>query len=261
MEEQKQLKRKVSEVDVAAEPAKIAKEASTAPNWRKVELKKVNARFQASKSQFGGSSGYFNYENANTPFSFTTPWCIVAHDPSVWDEAKNAKFGKKEADGKIKPLDPNRKTDKWSLGFEVTEPFLTFLDVDVKRAIAELIYPKRNEIWRDGSKRAATSPDQLMMSFEVIVKYDEKSGVSVFNFDIKSDRDAEAIPVEVIDYETKLAVDPKLIGKGTEACAVVSFDSSYMNKSIKLYATPKTIYVRNIVAPRGSSTLKPEFDE
>lgn len=240
-----------------AEKRKLAdSDVVTAPSYRKGAPEKILGEFKTSKSAFGGISAVFTNCDGSA-ISVTTPWCDLAFDASPWDEAKQLKKDP------TKPLDPKRKADKWALQMKVREQlFIDYLN-DLKSAIARCIYDARNDIWSDGSKKALKSADAFDAMFEAMIKWSESDGCFVFKPDVKAAVGSDDIPTPIEDIESGAAVQVTKLGKGTQMCASIGFNSAYINKSVKVYATPINFYVRNIVAPvvRDPSKVKPELDD
>jgi len=237
----------------APQPIKVL-----SPNWRKTMWSKLSGRFEASKSLFGGTSGYFNYDGQ--PFTFTSPWVKLAHDPSVWDDEKNARFGKKGDDGKVKPLDANRKQDKWSMPVVVEDDFADWLEESLAYATADIILKNKDRIGHAAIKKA-TDCKSILMLYEPIVKNDDKLQKRTWNLDVRSERGARTLPVVVIDYNTQLPLSPSDLGQNSEISVVVGCSSAYINKTVKIYSEPKKVFVRKLVAPRSNANYEPELDD
>ncbi len=235
---------------------------ATAPSYTKsIEAGELVASFRKSKSQFGGVSGSV-ITREGTPLCCTTPWMKLEYDPEPWDDAKQAKFGKLK-DGVKQVLDPNRKADKWSFQASTDkERFIEYVE-EVKNAYALKIWEQRDTVYvNDVSKKALKTHEALMGSFEPMIKFE--NGLNIFRPDVRAEvgeRDIN-IPIENHDdREKQLSVQD--IGKGTEVAFVIDFSSSYINKSIKVYATPLKIAVRNVVPrlTRDGAKFKGEFDD
>jgi hypothetical protein len=230
----------------------------TAPSYRRGAPEKIKAEFKPSKSAFGGTSAVFTNADGSS-IQATTPWCELAYEPSAWDDTKQMKYGK----DKDKLLDPKRKSDKWNAEMKVNEELFNNYLSGLKAEIARVIYEQRDRVWPDGSKKALKSPDSLDALFEAMLKWDEKSGSFIFKPDIRSDVGAKEVPVPVIDIISGEEMSFAKLGRGTQICATIDFGSGYINKSIKVYATPISFFVRNVVAPRvrDPSKVKPELDD
>jgi hypothetical protein len=232
---------------------------ATAPSYTKsIEAGELVASFRKSKSQFGGVSGSV-ITREGTPLCCTTPWMKLEYDPEPWDDAKQARFGKE----KDKKLDANRKTDKWS--FQASTDKARFIEYveEIKNAYALKIWEQRDTVFpNDVSKKALKSHEALMGNFESMIKFE--NGLNIFRPDVRAEVGAQdiTIPIENHDNpEVQLSVQD--IGKGTEVAFVIDFSSSYINKSIKVYATPLKIAVRNVVPrlTRDGAKFKGEFDD
>lgn len=246
-------KRSFSESD---EPELKRQRAASATNWKKVELEDLSGSFEPSKGKFGGYLGKFDYDFM--PFTFTTPFLTIAHDPSAWDDEKNERFGKKGEDGKPTPLDPNRKHDKWNVPLEVTDEFHVWLERDLQARMAELLFENRTKVKVPFVERAKDS-SQLAFVFEALVKQ-EKSGKFVWSLDARSEKGQKSFPVKVKDFNTGAEISEP-VGQGSVVAAVVSASSCYINKSVKVYFTPQVIYVKKLVPPRSAMSFDADFDE
>lgn len=242
-----------------AEKRKLdASQVVDAPSYRKGAPEKVKAEFKASKSAFGGTSASFTNVDGSS-ITVTTPWCDLAFEVEPWDDVKQARFGKE----KDKKLDPKRKSDKWNVSLKVEEDlFIEYLN-KLQSAVSVAVYDQRDSVWRDGSKKNLKSAEHLDGSWEPFYKIDEKNPIPIFKCDARSEVGAKEIGVPVIEWKSGDEVPLAALGRGTQVAAVVDFSSGYINKTIKVYATPIKLYVRNIVAPkiRDPDAFRPELDD
>lgn len=234
-----------------------------APSYRGVPPDDVIADIRPSKSKFGGSSLSFK-KLGGAPVTVTTPWMKLKHDPEPWDEQKQAKYGKE----KDKPLDPERKSDKWNFDAELPsndeEKNLFMMYVDgVRLATAKAIFENRDKVWpTDKSKqRELKGPESVVSSYESTFKWED--GRDYFKPDISAPAHSKSLTLPIVSRDTGKFIDVSAIGKGTEVAFIIDFSSAYVGKSVKLYATPIQIAVRNVVAraSRNPDDYEGEWDE
>lgn len=231
-----------------------------AGNWRKFDGTSLEARFKASTGPYGGMNCYFN-KKGSLSVRVTMPFCRIEYEPSIWDEAKQAKWGKKEADGKVKALDANRKKDKASLMLCVPEAWNSWWRA-YKLSVAQQIFAQRTFIFaKDEERKNVPSAEALLLLFEAGVKQ-QPSGEYLFKLDLSTEVGATEVPLPLFDAATEkpLSADYKL-GRGSEVSCVIDLSYAYIGQKVKIHARPTEVYVRSVVAPEKDGTRhRPEFD-
>lgn len=243
------------------EPESESKQEVPAVNWRKFDGTALIARFQKSTGAYGGTNIYLSLPGASS-VAVTMPWSRVEFEPSVWDEAKQAKYGKeKDADGKIKKLDPNRKKDKCSMTLNVSEAWSNWWRA-YKLSIAQRLFEQRAVIFKDQPDlKAIESARELLTSFEAGVKQNN-SGDYLFKLDMTTDVGAQDTPLKLYAHDTKEELPSNVrLGRGSEVAVVLDLGYARIGQKIKIYAVPSKVYVRTAVAPKNDSAYVPEFDD
>lgn len=254
-----ELKRKVSEIDTIAPPSKDPKLQPTI-NWRKLDLNKINPGvYAASKGSFGGWTVKWTYGEDKLPIDITGPWCTVAHDPSVWDSEKQMKYGKEK-----KPLDVNRKADKWNATLSVSKEFAEVIEA-IKLRFAADIFANKHLFWDPKDpKTDKITIDIIASKFYEIVEWDAKIGSHIMKVDGRCAVGSTDVPMILEDTEGK-SIDGKL-GRYSEVAPMFTLGSAYINatmQNIKAYVDPGKFIVRKIVAPqvRDPSAKKADLDD
>jgi len=172
-----------------------AAEPVPAVSWKRFDFARLHpTEFSPSKSQYGGFSGKCSYGAAFSNVLITGPAMRVLHEPSVWDEQKQAKWGKSG-----KPLDADRKTDKWNIELELDNAeFEAFLERYVQRRAAD-VHAAQERFLPAGAK--PMSLEVIASKFYSLIKHDKNTGAKTLGFDGRCEKGSTAVPLVLEDEE------------------------------------------------------------
>lgn len=247
-----------------ARPAPEAKKAAcvSAPSWRAIDFELINKpEIVASRSQYGGWSVSWTYGKHRQPLTFTGPRSRVVHEPSIWDEEKEAAFGK-SGHG----LDPKRSSDKWSVSLALdVENFITFIERLVHRFASD-IFEAQEKILPKGSKPMTV--EVIESKFYSIIKIDKRTGERTLDFDGRCNVGAASVPLCLVDEDGATLEKGAQLGRGSEVNPVMSLTSARIAENlqnVKVYTNPIKFVVRTLAPPVSVATnpdaIRAEIDD
>jgi hypothetical protein len=231
-------------------------------NWRRFAPSQLNPpTYSVSQGAYGGWRGKRTYGPRHDPILITGPAMRVAYDPGVWDDDKQSKFGKEP-----KGLDPNRKSDKWSIDLVASDEFVQWLYA-YRNAIAAGILLRLATFMKPSHPDfAGMDAKTVANKFFPLVKSD-KDGRWIFKLDGRCDVGAKDVDMTLVDREgAPLAANARL-GKGSLVAPVFRADDDYVNatfQNVKLYMNPIKFVVLEHVPPQSAvqaASVVPELDD
>jgi hypothetical protein len=201
----------------------------------------------------------FTYGADRHPVLFTCPPMRVVHEPSIWDDAKQAKWGKSG-----KPLDPDRKSDKWSLDLEAEEEFIAFINALIRR-FAELIYENQAKL----SLGKLLSKEVIESKFDAfpVIKKDTKTGVRTLSFDGRVEKGSTEMPIVLVDKNGEKIKDAPHIGRDSILQPIPRMSSVRIGagfKDAKTYVDPYEFIPVQCIAPAEdmkNTRVKPDLGD
>lgn len=213
----------------------------------------VETRLDVSskRNQYGGVNFSSRLKNGG-PFVLLLPRMTVAYVPSVWDEEKQAKYGKE----KDKQLNPDRKSEHWSLKCECTDRTVELFHEKIIKPLASRLCESRHLLWpNDMGKLKLDDPAQFQSL--IISPFKRDGERNYLHFDALSERGNFAhFPVPLIDAKTGEHLPPHaVLGDGSEISCAASFSRGYAGASsgVKIYVSPVVIYVHKLCDPPRAS--------
>lgn len=237
-----------------------AAEPVPAVSWKRFDFARLHpTEFSVSNGQYGGFNGKTRCGPSHGNVLITGPAMKVLFEPSVWDDEKQAKWGKSG-----KPLDKDRKVDKWSLDLEVDSvEFEAFLERYIHYLAAQ-VHAAQERFLPPGAK--PVSLEVVASKFYAIIKTD-KNGVKKLGFDGRCDVGAKDVQL-VLEDEDGNAVNGG-IGKNTLVYPVMDLTRMRVAEklqNLKLYIDPvkfivkKDAYVPPSV-PVNAKCVKADIDD
>lgn len=226
--------------------------------WSQLDKDQLQpTEFSAPKGNFNNVYGRRLYGDNKEALVLLGPCCEVAYEPSAWDEAKQAKWGK----DKDKKLDANRKSDKWSLDLFVPEEFAALYRSDVEDTLLDDVFAQRQKIYPDKQLRSAEALGGMLASN---VSFDKNTGRPMLKLALDGERNGSA-PFALRDAETKEPLPADVVlTQGSEVYPLIDLSGVLCGKqSVKQYAKPVVLYVKKLAASRkvDADAYKVEFDE
>jgi len=243
-------------------PAKDEK-TEEATNWKKFDVSLLNQPiFSASKGTYGGWYGDVTYGPEKRAVLITGPAMKVLHDPDVWDDEKQAKWGKDK-----KPLPADRKSDKFSVEMEAPEEFKKFL-FSYRTALAGGIRSQL-DTFVDPSHPDFEDMDTKTIAgkFYPLAKQN-KDGVWVFKLDGRCAVGAKSLPLVLEDREGHALPPGSQLGRNSRVVPVFRADNTFVSagfKDVKVYVEPVKFVVLEHVPPSvkaiAPASVRPQLDE
>jgi hypothetical protein len=244
-------------------PAAKTEKLEEATNWRKFDTTKLNAPvYSASKGQYGGWYGERTYGPEKRTVLVTGPAMRVLYDPDVWNDEKQAKWGKDKG-----ALKADRKSDKWNVELEASEPFVKWLFA-YRTAVAAGIRAKLDTFIDP------EHPDFEDMDVKTIASkfYDlakkDSDGRWVFKIDGRCEVGAKDVPLVLEDKEGAPMPDGTKVGRGSLVVPVFRAGEDFVNKTfqnIKVYVKPVKFVVLEHVPPSvkaiAPASVRPQLDD
>jgi hypothetical protein len=247
----------------AEEPEKKAQTVEEATNWRRFDVALLNVpTFNASKGNYGGWYGDFTYGPMKRTVLVTGPAMKVLHDPDVWDDEKQLKWGKDKT-----PLKADRKTDKFNVEMEAPEPFVRWLFA-FRTAIAGGIRSQL-DTFIDPSHPDFEDMDikTIAGKFYELAKKD-KEGRWVFKLDGRCAVGTKEVPLVLEDRDGNAMPDGAQLGRGSRVVPVFRADSGFVSagfKNVKVYLKPVKFVVLEHLPPSAKAiapaSVRPQLDD
>lgn len=242
-------KKRVSENPSDQVVVKTAEDRKKRPiHWRDFDGDKVNHAV-LSKGNFG-YAGQRSYGDSHMPVLIECPEASVVFAPSVWDEEAEAKHG----NPKFAKLDPNRKSDKWSMTLQFeNQEFIRIMNEEFTAQLRDELYDSRVQ-WGGEQYRGLSSPMGLFDKVKWPIVKNEVTGAYELKITMRSERgvsQANAAWYSHID-KTKWDLKKKKIGKSTMVIPVIDFSDVFVGyeTKAKCYAAGRMFYVTKWVPPR-----------